>query len=53
VVAKHQEFVMYFGRKSSAATAPVSQEVIEVQLQFGAVLPQASEVVRDSRKPLQ
>jgi len=53
VLAKHQEFVMYFWRESSAATAPVSQKVIQVQLQFGVVLPHPSEVVRNSRKPLQ
>jgi hypothetical protein len=44
---------MYFGRESLPATAPVSQEVIQMQLQFGVVLPQASEVVRNSGKPLQ
>jgi hypothetical protein len=53
MLAKHQEFLMYFGRESLATTAPVSQKVIQVQPQFGVVLPHASEVVRNSGKPLQ
>ena len=44
---------MYFGWESLAAPAPVSQKVIQVQLQLGVVVPHASEVVGNSRKPLQ
>ena len=53
VLAKHQEFLMYFGREALAAATPVSQEFIQVQLRFGVVMPNAGEEVRNSRKPLQ
>jgi hypothetical protein len=53
VLAKHQKFVMYFGRKALAAPAAVGQEVIQVPLQFGVVMPYASQVVGNSRKPLE
>jgi hypothetical protein len=53
VLAKHQEFLMYFGWKSLAAPAAIGQEVIQAQPQFGGVIPHASEVVGNSRKPLQ
>jgi hypothetical protein len=47
-IAKHQEFLMYFGWEPLAASSPVGQEVIQVQLQFDVVIPNASEVVRNS-----
>jgi hypothetical protein len=53
VLAKHQEFMMYFGRESLTATPTVCQQLIQMQLQLGVVLPQASKVVRNSGKPLQ
>ncbi len=52
ILAKHQEFVMYIGGESLAPPAPVSQEVIQVQLQLGIVMPHTSEVVRNSWKSL-
>lgn len=52
ILAKHQEFVMYVGGESLAPPAPVSQEVIQVQLQLGIVMPHTSEVVRNSWKSL-
>jgi len=39
VLAQHQEFMMYFGRESLPAAAPVSQKLIQVQLQFDVVVP--------------
>ena len=44
---------MDFRGEALTAPAPVSQEVIQLQLQFGVVVPHAGEVVCNSWKPLQ
>ncbi len=44
---------MYFGWKTLAAPTPVSQKLIQVQLQLAVVVPHASEIVGNSRKRLQ
>ena len=43
---------MYLGWEPLTAPAPVSQQLIQMQLQFRVVMPHASEVVGNSWKPL-
>jgi hypothetical protein len=52
ILAKLNKLVVNFWRKAHAPPAPVYQEVVQILRQANVVLPQTSNCVRNSRKPL-
>jgi hypothetical protein len=53
VRAKLKQLVVNFWRKSATPATSVGQEIIQISRQASVVLPQSSDRIRNSRKPLQ